>query len=346
MHFIVPILTFFLAITSCISNVEAIKEKELVDFLQQALELVSDIPIPDVHFKKLNLYANATNISLSNFTLKDLQLTIPDESHMQFTLIGMGGNINLDLAAGLTGPVPVDKQDKVKGELNDTKLLVKFKVAKGNAQMSKVQIKIGGMSLDFGEDILANLLSELFVPFFVLTLEDALPAILLLLKNILDFQHLMSLVLKVIPFAPLPNVTVAFPGYDLQVAGSKINKAIATVETFSIQNQSELVFDMQGVCGNGHLSILVGKPGMEKQFKISVNLNNTAIKVVSKVVGQEKVGNLELDYVFSKLDIGSITLATDSKDPIIIWLLDNLQSLLKSLLEEGFDFLLQFIFAL
>lgn len=343
---IVSISIFLLAISSFLCNVEAIKEKELVNFLQQALDLVSDLPIPDVHFKEINLYANATNIHFSNLTLRDLQLSIPDESHMKFTLSGMSGVINMDLDAGVTGPIPIHRSDKVKGELNDTNLLVKLKVANGNAIMSKVSIEIGAMSLNFGTDILANLLSELFLPFFKLAVEDALPLVLLHLKNILDFQHLMSLLLMAIPFAPLPNVTISFPGYDLQVARSQINKAAANEEIFSIQNKSELVFDMKGVCGNGHLSFLVGKPGMEKESQVYVNLNNTAIKVVSRVVGQEKIGNLELDYVFSKLDIGLLTLATDSKDPIMIWLVDNLQSVLKSFFEEGFDFLLQFIFSL
>jgi len=166
------------------------------------------------------------------------------------------------------------------------------------------------------------------------------------MKHKLDFQHLMGLLLNVIPETPLPNTTIAFEGFDIQIDNGKIDQISAAQKTFSIEKENELVFDMNGIEGIGHLVILVGKPGMENMTKVDIAMHDTSINFVSKVVGQEKKGDLEIDYVSSKLNIGGLTLVPQSADPLIVWLIDEMQPFVKSILESGFELLIRFIFEL
>jgi len=283
---------------------------------------------------------------LGHFTLLDVQLSIPDKKHMQFSLSDVSGGITLDIDAGITGPIPIHRKDNVKGTFSNMNLKIIFEVKNGNAVMSKIHCAVGKISINFGKDELANLLSKLFMPVFKANVEFVIPSVILLMKHKLDFQHLMGLLLKVIPETPLPNTTIAFEGFDIQIDNGKIDQISAAQKTFSIEKENELVFDMNGIEGIGHLVILVGKPGMENMTKVDIAMHDTSINFVSKVVGQEKKGDLEIDYVSSKLNIGELTLVPQSTDPVIVWLANTIQPLVESILESGFDFLIRGIFEL
>lgn len=321
----------------------AIKQHELVEFFNQLFDHVGSIPLPDIAFAELNIYANATNITLSELSVSDLSLTIPDQKHMALSLTAMTGELDMDLLAGITGPIPIKRNDKVKGAIAEMNMDITFEVGNGDAKMSNIKVKIGSLKIDFGSDQLAQLLANLFLPFLITTLQSIVPTVILLFKNDLDLDHLISLFLKYIPSAVLPDLTLTEVGYDIQISDVKIASLSALANTFSIKGQ-QLVFDVSNLKASGGLDFKIGKVGDEQETGQAVmQVVNAQLEVVAEIKHTD--GELEIVFVSAFQNIESLTLTTTSKSPLAQWLMVAVAPMVKSFLEQGFVFLMNALFS-
>jgi len=323
----------------------AIKQKELVKILQEFFGVLPPVSLPDVNFKQLNLYANASNVTLKNLDLTDLALTIPDSNHMRLELQGMTAELDMKLTAGITGPIPIHRTDSVTGVVSQMTLDIKFLAKNGDGKISGIQVNIGKLKVDFGDDKLANMLSNLFTPVLVLNIEHVLPTVLIALYgDELTFDHLITSFLNLLPKATFPSLALTEGGYDMVVDQIALSSATAQAQTFQISGQ-QMIFEIDNLVAQGNLYYKIGKVGQEAvKGHAGMKILNANLQTTLAV--QHDGEGLELVYVSATQNIQNLVLSTDSPDPLVSWFIQAMTPMVKSLLENGFSFLMNLILSL
>lgn len=315
----------------------ALNNKEVVHFMQDFLNHLPPLVLPEVDVSKIDLFAKAIDITVSDLGLSDLSLSIPDEGHMLFTFSGMTGQLGMHLTAGITTP-HIERSWNLTGKMSDLDVKVTFGVANGNAVMSHVDLNCGGLTVNFGDDKLANILAKVFLPVLRAAVNKFLPIAIMAFKNGLDFQHLINFMLKSFSAVPLPNATLSMKGYSVELMDIAIDEPSSDRQTFRIADQTSLVFDMEGLVGTGSMTFKYGRDGNMSTAVGKIGLFNTTINVATSVV-QNSDGSFNLDYLSAAQDIGKLTLVSSSSDPLVQFLVSSVQSFLKSFIEDGFSFL-------
>jgi hypothetical protein len=323
----------------------AIKQKELVKILQEFFGVLPPVSLPDINFKQLNLYANASNVVLKNLDLNDLALTIPDSTHVRLDLQGMTAELDMTLLAGITGPIPIHRTDSVTGTVSQMTLDITFLANNGDGKINALKVDIGKLKVDFGSDTLANMLSQVFTPVLVLNLEHVLPTVLIALYgNELTFDHLITSFLNLLPKSTFPSLALTEGGYDMVVDQIKLSSASAQAQKFQISGQ-QMIFEIDNLVAQGSLYYKIGKIGQEAvKGKAAMKIFNA--NLLTTVAIQHDGEGLELVYVSATQQIQNLVLSTDSPDPLVSWFIQAMTPMVKSLLENGFSFLMNLILSI
>jgi len=317
-----------------------------VNFLQEVFARSPAIGLPPMSYDQRGLHANATDVTLSKLNLTGISLTIPDAEHMQFTLSGMTAQLDMNLVASIIG---FRRNDVITGQLSDLDFIIAFNVANGDAVMSDVSMHLGKLSINFGPNSnLTNTLIKLFLPVVRVALNTFLPSILLKkFKSTVTFQHLMTNMLKQFTNSSLPETTIGFEGYYIDIMHVTFGEVTDSKQTFSIQNGNQLVFDMAGLVGTGQLQYKYGKTGGKiSEAEAKIGMFDTHINFVTEVVGDGSPGGYNLNYVSAYQNISHLSVASSSTDPLAKLLASAMQPFLKSLLEEAFTLILRVFLSL
>jgi len=310
----------------------SIKQDVVVKVLRAVLEHLPPIEVPDVHVTGAGgFYANASNITLSHLDLTNVTLSIPDSTHMFFGLKGVTGKLFLVLKAGL--PL-LHVNDRVDGTLKNTAVSLKFLV-NGDAKISSVSVNIGAIDLKLPDDILLQLILNIFMPVFKTAIEAAVPPVIMAHADELDFFHLVAEILTLIPEVPLPSMTIKEANETVTISDVHITDVVVGAESITIANVNHLFANLAGITAKGTLAFRVEKNGVVQEKGVGkLLLTNTMSKIEASVIGNGQ--GFEVHYVNASLAIGNLALTADTSDKFIKWLVESMSPFLKTFLQEAF----------